>query len=304
MRQKISVLISVYRKEDPSWFTRALHSITLEQTRRPDEVVLVADGPLTEELEEEIRMFRAELKKTGDPAAAGDHIGQGEVRFRVIRLPENRQLGRALQAGLKYCSGELIARMDTDDIARPERLELQEAYMSVHPEISACGGEIAEFEKEGTVIRVKHMPETPEAIRRYGKIRNPLNHMTVMFRKEAVEHAGGYKHFPLLEDYHLWSRMLAGGAKFGNLPAVLVDARIGSDFAKKRGGWQYFLRYKKLRSLQRHWGYLDPAEYALSLAATFAMTMQPGRMREKTYRMLRLAGFRKRSSGKADEFCQ
>ena len=287
MRQMISVLMSVYRREDPSWFSRALRSITLEQTRRPDEVVLVTDGPLTEALEEEIRAFREELKNTEDSAAAGDHTGQGAVRFRVIRLPENRQLGRALQAGLKYCSGELVARMDTDDIARPERLELQEAYMNAHPEISACGGEIAEFEKEGAVIRVKHMPETPEAIRRYGKIRNPLNHMTVMFRKEAVEHAGGYKHFPLLEDYHLWSRMLAGGAQFGNLPAVLVEARIGSDFAKKRGGLQYFLRYKKLRSLQLHWGYLNPAEYALSLAATFAMTMQPGRMREKVYRVLR-----------------
>ena len=278
MKQMISVLISVYRGEEPSWFTRALHSITLEQTRRPDEVVLVTDGPLTETLEEEIRLFREELK------------GTEEIRFRVIRLPENRQLGRALQAGLKYCSGELVARMDTDDIARPERLALQEAYMNAHPEISACGGEIAEFEKEGTVIRVKHMPETPEAIRRYGKIRNPLNHMTVMFRKEAVEHAGGYKHFPILEDYHLWSRMLADGAQFGNLPAVLVEARIGSDFAKKRGGWQYFLRYKKLRSLQLHWGYLNPAEYVLSLAATFAMTMQPGRMREKMYRVLRKRG--------------
>ena len=92
MKQKISVLISVYRGEDPSWFTRALHSITLEQTRRPDEVVLVTDGPLTETLEEEIRTFRTELKKTGDPAPAGDHTGQGEVGFRVIRLPENRQL--------------------------------------------------------------------------------------------------------------------------------------------------------------------------------------------------------------------
>lgn len=289
-RTQISVLMSVYRRENPAWFARALRSITLEQTRRPDELVLVADGPLTEELEKEIRLFREELKNTGDPAEGGDHTGQGEMRLRLIRLPENRMLGRALQTGMKYCGGELIARMDTDDIARRERLKLQEEYMRMHPEISACGGEIAEFEEEGVIIRVKHMPETPEAIRRYGKIRNPLNHMTVMFRKDAVEQAGGYQHFPLLEDYHLWSRMLAGGAQFGNLPAVLVEARIGSDFAKKRGGWQYFLQYKKLRSLQLHRGYLNPLEYAFSLAVTFAMTMQPGRMREKVYRVLRKQG--------------
>ena len=287
---RISVLMSVYAKENPAWFARALRSITLEQTRQPDEAVLVADGPLTEELEEEIRRFQEELKNPEDPAEGGDHTGQGEVRLRLLRLPEHRMLGRALPTGMKYCGGELIARMDTDDIARPERLELQAAYMAAHPEISACGGEIAEFEEEGKVIRVKHMPETAGAIRRYGKFRNPLNHMTVMFRKEAVEQAGGYKHFPLLEDYHLWSRMLAGGAQFGNLPAVLVEARIGSDFAKKRGGWQYFLQYKKLRSLQLHRGYLNPLEYAFSLAATFGMTMQPGRMREKVYRVLRKQG--------------
>lgn len=288
---KISVLISVYRKENPAWFARALRSITLDQTRPPEEVVLVADGPLTEELESEIRLFREELMAAsgkGDAAVSGRDAGHGTVCFRLIRLPQNRQLGRALQAGLGYCRGELIARMDTDDIAKPERLKHQEEFMEAHPEIAVCGGEIAEFETEGEILRVKHMPEKPEALRRYGKFRNPLNHMTVMFRKDAVEQAGGYKHFPLLEDYHLWSRMLAAGDRFANLPEVLVEARIGSDFAKKRGGWEYFLRYKKLRSLQFRRGYLNCAEYAVSLLATFIMTMQPGRMREKVYRVLRM----------------
>ncbi len=276
MKHCVSVLVSVYKKENPAWFARALRSITLEQTCRPEELVLVADGPLPEGLETEIRCFRDELEKKIIP-----------VRFRVIRLPENRQLGRALQAGLKYCSGDLIARMDTDDIARPLRLALQKEFMEFHPEISACGGEIAEFETEGTVLRVKRMPETPEELRSYGKLRNPLNHMTVMFRKRAVEEAGGYRHFPLLEDYHLWSRMLAAGQQFANLPEVLVDARVGSDFSKKRGGWSYFRRYKTLRSLQLKWGYLSPAEYGVSILATFVMTMQPDWARDRAYRVLR-----------------
>ena len=280
----ISVLMSVYCKEAPAWFARALRSITLEQTRPPEELVLVADGPLTEELEEEIRKLREILRKQeGSPA---EQRTQG-IHFRVIRLPENRQLGRALQTGLKYCRGELIARMDTDDIARPERLEHQEKFMNTHPEVAACGGEIAEFETEGEILRVKHMPETPEALYQYGKYRNPLNHMTVMFRKAAVEQVGGYRHFPLLEDYHLWSRMLAAGMKFSNLSEVLVEARIGSGFAKKRGGREYFRRYKKLRSLQLKWGYLTPPEYATSLTVTYAMTMQPGWVRGKAYQVLR-----------------
>ena len=289
MGSKVSVLISVYRKENPAWFARALRSITLDQTRPPEEVVLVADGPLTEELEEEIRKFRRELESVSGAFSGVQENGQPSgTEFRLIRLPENRQLGRALQAGLGYCRGEFIARMDTDDIARPERLRHQEEFMEAHPEIAACGGEIAEFETEGEILRVKHMPETPEALRRYGKFRNPLNHMTVMFRKDAVEQAGGYQHFPLLEDYHLWSRMLAAGDRFANLPEVLVEARIGSGFAAKRGGREYFLRYKKLRSMQLRLGYLNPAEYMASLLATFIMTMQPGRMREKVYRVLRM----------------
>ena len=131
------------------------------------------------------------------------------------------------------------------------------------------------------------MPESPEEVRSYGKFRNPLNHMTVMFRKEAVKRAGGYVHFPLLEDYHLWSRMLAGGEKIANLPDVLAEARIGDDFAEKRGGLEYFIRYKKLRQLQRKWGYLSPTEYLVSLFLTFLMTVQSKRMRTMAYQILR-----------------
>ena len=270
----ISVLMSVYQKENPEWFARAVRSITMDQTRPPEELVLVADGQLTPALEEKI----SECEK---------YLLNSSTVLRVVRLRENRQLGRALRIGMRHCRGELVARMDTDDIAVPERLRLQETYLLDHPGIAACGGAIAEFETEGKILRVKHMPESPEEVRSYGKFRNPLNHMTVMFRKDAVERAGGYMHFPLLEDYNLWSRMLAGGEKIANLPEVLAEARIGDDFAEKRGGLEYFLRYKKLRKLQRKWGILTLPEYIESLILTFAMTMQPKGMRKTVYRVLR-----------------
>ena len=111
--------------------------------------------------------------------------------------------------------------------------------------------------------------------------------MTVMFRKDAVERAGGYMHFPLLEDYHLWSRMMAGGEKMANLPDVLAEARIGDDFARKRGGLEYFLRYRKLRKLQRKWRMLTLPEYIENVILTFVMTMQPKGMRKTVYRVLR-----------------
>lgn len=263
--------MSLYIKEDPKWFKTALESITSDQERRPDEVVLVCDGPLTEELEAVITEYEI----------------AGCVPLRAIRLAENKGLGIALKEGLEACRGDLVARMDTDDIAENCRLKLQEEYMNTHADVSACGGEIAEFINEGEIIRVKHMPSSPDKVYKYGKTRNPLNHMTVMFRKQAVLDAGGYQHFPLLEDYHLWSRMLAKGNVIANLDTVLVNARIGSTFAERRGGKDYWDWYKKLRGLQKEWGYLNSAEYLLSLCLTFVMTRQSTRSRERTYKVLR-----------------
>ena len=267
----ISVLMSLYKKENPDWFRKSLDSITTDQERRPDEVVLVCDGPLTDELEEIITRFEI----------------AGCVPLRTVRLSRNEGLGIALKEGLDACRGELVARMDTDDIAEGCRLRLQEEFMNAHPDIAACGGEIAEFINEGETIRLKHMPSSPGEVHKYGKTRNPLNHMTVMFRKSAVLAAGGYQHFPLLEDYHLWSRMLADGDRIANLNTVLVNARIGSTFAERRGGRDYYDWYKKLRHLQLEWGYLNKHEYRVSLALTFAMTRQSARSRERAYRILR-----------------
>ena len=266
----ISVLMSIYKNEDPAWFLKAFASITDEQSRIPDEVVLVCDGPLTEELDRAV-----------------EDCGRKFASLKVVRLAENRQLGLALREGVKNCSGELIARMDTDDIAVPERLEKQERFMLDQPEISACGGEIAEFENEGEIIRVKHMPHECDEVRKYAKVRNPLNHMTVMFRKDAVLDAGNYQHFPLLEDYHLWSRMMSRGQKIANMDMILVNARIGTSFAAKRGGREYFERYKNLRRLQKEWGFLNDREYRKSLLLTFAMTRQPDKARAAAYRVLR-----------------
>ena len=263
--------MSIYKNEDPSWFRKAIFSITEGQDRSPDEVVLVSDGPLGPELENEM-------------ARASEYLGE---KLKLVRLDENVGLGLALREGLEHCGGDLVARMDTDDIARSERLRLQEEYMVSHPDVAACGGDIAEFENEGETIRVKKMPSSAEDVYKYGKKRNPLNHMTVMFRKNAVIKAGSYQHFPLLEDYHLWSRLLAGGEKIENLGQILVDARIGKSFAGKRGGREYYEWYKKLRRLQKAWGYLNGSEYVVSLALTFAMTRQSSRGREILYKILR-----------------
>lgn len=264
----ISVLMSVYKKEKPHYLRKALESI-LSQTLCCDELVLIKDGPLGAELEDVIKDFSMKNPK-----------------IKPYALKENVQLGRALAIGVRLCKNELIARMDTDDIAVPERLQIQSEYMNRHPDVAVLGGNIAEFMKEGEILRVKEMPSEYHKLYCYGKIRNPLNHMTVMFRKQAVLDCGNYVHFPLLEDYHLWSRMLAKGYVIQNIPEILVYARIDAGFAEKRGGFIYFQRYKKLRRLQYEMGYTNVWEYLRGLICSFGMTMQPLWMRNVVYRCL------------------
>lgn len=261
----ISVLMSVYKKENPQFLKRALESI-YAQTLKADEIVLVEDGEIPPALDEVISRY---------------------PDLHIIKLEKNLQLGRALKTGLKACHHELIARMDTDDIMMPDRLEKQYQFMMEHPDVAACGGDIAEFTEEDTILREKHMPASPQELFRYGKKRNPLNHMTVMFRKSAIEAVGGYRHFPGLEDYDLWSRLLANGYKIANLPEVLVRARIGDSFASRRGGWPYFKRYLQLRKEQHRIGYLSTKEYIVACILTFGMTVMPEKLREKAYAVLR-----------------
>lgn len=261
----ISVLMSVYKKENPTFLKASLDSI-YAQTRRPDEIVLVEDGEISLALEEVISQYSD---------------------LHVVKLEKNLQLGRALEAGLKACHHELVARMDTDDIMMLDRLEKQYQFMLEHPEVAACGGDIAEFTEEDSILREKHMPTSPQELYRYGKKRNPLNHMTVMFRKSAIEAVGGYRHFPGLEDYDLWSRLLANGYQIANIPEVLVKARIGDRFASRRGGWPYFKRYLQLRKEQHRIGYLDTKEYIVACVLTFGMTVMPEKLREKAYAVLR-----------------
>ena len=261
----ISVLMSVYEKENPAFLKRALESI-YAQTLKADEIVLVEDGEIPPALEEVISQY---------------------PDLRVVKLGKNLQLGRALEAGLKACHHELVARMDTDDIMMPDRLEKQYQFMLEHPDVAACGGDIAEFTEEDIILREKHMPTLPLELYRYGKKRNPINHMTVMFRKSVIKAVGGYRHFPGLEDYDLWSRLLANGYQIANIPEVLVKARIGDRFASRRGGWTYFKRYLRLRKEQHRIGYLNIKEYIVACVLTFGITVMPEKLREKAYAVLR-----------------
>lgn len=264
-----SVLMSVYQKEKPEYLREALQSV-VHQTRMPDEIILMQDGGLTEELYQVIREFK-----------------ETHTCLKTCEIPQNGGLGRALARGVEICKNELIARMDTDDVAVEDRFACQYAYMTEHPNIAVTGGFMEEFDEHDTSYhKIKTMPEHMPEIRKYARYRNPLNHMTVMFRKDSVLQVGNYRHFPYLEDYDLWSRMLAQGAQFYNIQQVLVHARTNSALYARRGGTSYCRQYLKLRKQQYKAGLLGPGEYQIAKMLTVGMTIQPAKIRKEVYQKI------------------
>lgn len=282
---KVSVLMSLYIKEKPEYFRASMDSI-LAQTYPADEIVLIEDGPLTEELYAAVADYEEKCNRNPNE---GESIDDNRATRQYPRLvihafEQNQQLGRALAKGVELCSNELIARMDTDDIAMPERLRIQTAYMEQHPEVSVVGGAIREFNDEGTTDRVKYMPGTQEEVKQYIKLRNPLNHMTVMYRRSAILEAGNYQHFPFLEDYSLWSRMVSEDYQIRNMDEVLVRARTSMGLVRRRSGWSYYKNFKKLRKMQHELKLTSTGEYIKAQVGTFGMIMMPGWVKEMAYR--------------------
>ena len=261
-----SVLMSVYNKEKPEYLQEALDSV-INQTLQCEEIVLIEDGPLTKELYEVISKYKDTFPF-----------------LKTFAFPHNVKLGNALRKGVELCHCDIIARMDTDDIAIPGRFELQYNFLKSRPDVTLVGGYIEEFENGCPETRIKKMPEVPQEIVKYARYRNPVNHMTVMFRKKDILSVGNYVDFPFLEDYHLWCRLLAQGYRLCNIPSVLVKARTSNEMDKRRGGVQYFKNYCKLRRLQKEKGLLTYKEYIIAVLCSFVVTILPSDARRIVYK--------------------
>ena len=221
---KFSVLMSVYFKENPEWLKIALDSV-INQTLSPNEIVLVKDGKLTDELYKVIE----------------DYTNRCNHLFKIVPLEKNVGLGEALRIGVENCTNEIIARMDTDDIARNDRFEKQIKFLKEHPDIDLVGSWISEFETNPEeILSYRQLPTEHKEIYKFGQFRSPVNHMTAMYKKSAVLNAGNYQTFKNIEDYYLWARMLKNGAKFANIPECLVNVRAGNAMFKRRANLTYF----------------------------------------------------------------
>lgn len=272
MKEKygISVLMSVYKSEKADYLYQAVESI-LHQTRKPDEVVIVEDGPLTEELYN----ILDRLEK--------DYAGL------IYRYPldDNKGLGLALKYGVEKCRYSLIARMDTDDISIPERLELQEKAFSADENMSIVGGHIREFMIDPSQpISYRYVPLEHEAIAQYQRKRSAFNHMTVMFKKFAVIKAGNYEHGLYMEDDLLWHNMIATGSKMRNLDKVLCFVRVGEGMYERRGGFSYFKNYKAARKIMLYRGQISSFDYHYSILVQFIVALIPTNFRKTIFMKL------------------
>ena len=268
---KFSVLMSIYYKEKPKYFNKAIQSIWDEQSVKPNEIVLVQDGKLTDGLYGVIDKWKSEL---------------GEL-FKVVSLEQNVGLGDALNEGINHCNFELIARMDTDDISLPDRFEKQLKVFE-NSDIDICSSWVSEFDNdEKEIVSYRKVPEIHDDIVNYLKMRNGINHPAVMYKKSIVEKAGGYKKMIWFEDYYLWSRMILDGAKFYNIQEPLVNMRAGYGQLERRGGLNYAIEEFKFLKRLKKIGFLSLSQFIKNVFIRFIARILPKNLLKSIYKKIR-----------------
>jgi len=268
--QQFSVLIATYEGDDPDELLRALQSV-INQTIKPDEIVVVADGPLNEGLNSVLN---------GVESAYPDLITQ-------ISLPTNQGLGAALNHGVKACSHEWIARMDADDIAVQNRFERQLEYIDDHPETDVLGGYIGEFDNNPADLnQIREVPTSCEDIASMGRFRCPMNHPSVMFRRSAVIEAGNYRPLRSMQDYELWMRMLSQGYTLKNIPIVLVKCHAGNDLYHRRGGISYAKIDYAIQKRLLQMGLISLPIFVFNLFIRLPVRLLPARIRGLIYKRI------------------
>lgn len=258
--EKFSVLISVYRKENPNYFDAALESV-YKNTICPNEVVICEDGELTEDLDKIIRKYTDLYPRI----------------TKIVKFKKNRGLGYALHDGVFECSNEIVFRMDADDVCLENRFSRQlEILKSTN--VDVIGSNIVEYDENmRDVFGVKKVPEVDVEIKNYAKRRNPINHMTACFKKSKVIESGNYQDMPGFEDYYLWIRMMKAGCKFYNVQECLVKVRGGDSMMRRRGGKGYFKKINHFEKTIRNIGFISTMDYCFNVfVRTVFSVVTPG----------------------------
>jgi glycosyltransferase involved in cell wall biosynthesis len=265
-----SVLLPTYAGDQPEHLDTAIRSLA-KQSLVPDEVLVVADGPLTRELESTLQTWKSEFPTS----------------LVLLQLEENRGLGAALRAGVEACEHELVARMDADDFSVPDRFERQLSFLSEHPDVDVVGGYIGEFSDSiDDIETVRVVPESHETIQRTARFRSPMNHASVVFRRHAVLDVGNYKPVDRMEDYDLWVRMLLDGFTFANVPVTLLKVRAGKEMFQRRGGVEYAREELKMQRRFLRYGFTNLPIFVLNLLTRVPIRFVPNIVRGRAYEHL------------------
>lgn len=263
---KYSVLMTVYYKEKAEFLREAIDSM-LNQTVKPAEFVLVEDGPLTDELYAAI----AEYKK--NPI------------FKVITLKENQGSGPASAAGVMACTKEWIARLDSDDYSVPERIEKQFDVYLDDRKLEVIGANIIEIETDNPKNQQKViLPEKDAQIRKFTGRRCPFRTSAILFKREAVMKAGNYRAFHRVEDYDMFARLVASGAKSANVQDFLTYMRIDKDYYKRRGGMKLAKSIVRLKKEIHKLGLANINDWIVSVPIQVVVCLMPNGMRDLFYR--------------------
>lgn len=260
--------MSLYKKEWPQFLREAIDSM-LAQTVKPSEIVIVKDGPLTLELD----------------AVLNEYVNKHSQLFHIVVNDKNIGLGLALNNGLQACEYEYVARMDTDDIAKPDRCEKQLKCFEENEELIIVGAWVDEFYDDPNVIlSTRKVPIEHKDIYEFAKRRSAFNHPVVMYRKEAVLQNGGYSNLRRNQDVDLFGRMLFHGCKAHNIPESLLLFRSNDALNKRRKSWQNTASY--ISTIKKFWkmGYSSFGDYALVACAQTAMFICPASLQQWLYK--------------------
>ena len=266
MSEPFSVLMSVYEKENPQYLDMSLDSV-FSQTLFPSEVVICEDGKLTNELEVVIEKYKKRYPSI----------------TRVIEYPVNRGLGATLHDGVIECKNEIVFRMDADDISEKDRFERQ-MNIFINKDVDVVGTNICEYDELMSDKRgIRAVPEKHEDIVNYARLRNPINHMSVAFKKSSVVSAGNYKDMQYFEDYYLWIRMIINGSNFYNLQENLVRVRGGENMIKRRGGRKYLKAVRRFEHEILKLKFIGRVNYLKNIITRYTVSLVPDKARMLVY---------------------
>lgn len=263
MKEKYSVLMSVYYKENPLYLKQSIDSM-ITQTIKPSQIVLICDGQLSDELNDVIEKYQNKYREL----------------FNVIRFDENKGLGYALKVGVENCKNDFIARMDSDDISKKDRCEKELDIFKTNPNLGIVGSNIEEFSnivEDANYIR--KVPEKQSEIMKFIKKRNPFNHPSVMFKKKEVLKAGNYQDIRFMQDYFLWIDMIANGTIAYNIQENLVSMRVDNSFYNRRSGKEYLKIQHELLKYMKEKKIINSVEYFFNLLLRSISAKLPNKIR-------------------------